>query len=605
MISDNVSTQAVLTFTDAILLAGLAIDIPGNNLFNQMELGSCRGFLTYADRLIAWGEQNKIQNLLNLSFDGGIAQSASGVTTYPAGWTVDPANGFGGNLRVSPIFGNSYYVQNLTGGVQALYGMIEQGAFQDAYQVPIVLPNTKYSVRLSARCPSGVQTGNLVVDLFSPLQNRIFGSFTVPLATMTSNFQIFSGTLLTAAFQSVPPDLFLRVYFTNLPNNGDGEVDRVEPFPTLQPVFSTQFRASYAGNQEAFDLVTGAFGPAQNQQPINGGIILFDSLYALKEQSMYSTSDNGVTEPFQWNWREVSKKVGTIGQNSYDSGEGWLVTACRAGAYFFEGGEPVKISQEIQSVWDLINWQFGHTIWLRNDVQLKRITIGIPIHTPNAFMPEMPANANPTTPNVVLQCSYRELATGIELAHVGPIRSSFSGRLLSPEPARKWSFWNISSPYADFIDRGNNQWPEFFCSGYQNSKVYQLNPAQLSDDGVAINSFYVTYGFVKPEMAEAKGLGLYRMEMHYITSIVIGSGILNTLVYPESVQNPLPFILDTTPLPAISQGDLEVGALITGDRFFVRMGTNALGASFRLSKIVVGLTKDPWSPVRGTAVGSA
>src|SRR5207245_1093960 len=117
MISDNVSTQAVLTFTDAILLAGLAIDIPGNNLFNQMELGSCRGFLTYADRLIAWGEQNKIQNLLNLSFDGGIAQSASGVTTYPAGWTVDPANGFGGNLRVSPIFGNSYYVQNLTGGV--------------------------------------------------------------------------------------------------------------------------------------------------------------------------------------------------------------------------------------------------------------------------------------------------------------------------------------------------------------------------------------------------------------------------------------------------------------------------------------------------------
>jgi len=57
-------------------------------------------------------------------------------------------------------------------------------------------------------------------------------------------------------------------------------------------------------------------------------------------------------------------------------------------------------------------------------------------------------------------------------------------------------------------------------------------------------------------------------------------------------------------LPVISQGDLEVGALITGDRFFLRVGTNALGAGFRLSKIVVGLTKDPWSPVRGTAVGA-
>ncbi len=482
--------------------------------------------------------------------------------------------------------------------------MIEQSAFQDAYQVPIVLPNTKYSVRLSARCPSGVQTGSLVADLFSPLQNRVFGSFSVPLSSMTTNFQIFSGTMLTTTFAAIPPDLLFRVYFANLPNNGDGEIDRVEPFPTREPVFSTQFRASYANNQEAFDLVTGAFGPAQNQQPINGGIVLFDSLYALKEKSMFSTSDNGLTEPFEWNWRPVSDKVGTIGQNSYDSGEGWLLTACRPGVYFFEGGEPIKILQEIQPVWDLINWKYGHTIWLRNDEQLKRITIGVPIPTPNAFMPEMPVNANPTTPNVVLMCSYRELSTGIELAHVGPIRSSFSGRLLSPEPARKWSFWNISCPYADFIDRGNNQWPEFFCTGYNDSKVFQLNPAQLSDDGAAINSFYVTYGFVKPEMAEAKGLGLFRMSLDFLTLLATGTGTLNTLVYPESPTNPLPFVLDTTPLPAFSQGDIEIGALATGNRFFIRVGTNAVGAGFRLSKVVAGLRPDPWAPVSGTAIGS-
>jgi len=603
-IADNTSTQAVLTFTDAILLAGTAIDTPGNNLFNQIELGSSLGFLTYANRLIAIGEQNKIQNLLNLSFDGGIGIGTGGVGTSPLGWTVDPILGGGGSLLVSPVFGNSYYIRNATGGVQATYGMIEQGAFIDAYQVPILQPLTKYSVRITARCPSGAASGNLAVDFFSPLQNRIFGSFTVPLASMSSNFAIFTGTLLTTTFSTVPADLLFRVYTTSLPNNSDCEIDRVEPFPTLQPVFSTQLRASYAGNQEAFDLVTGAFGPNQNQQPLNGAFVMYDVLYALKEKSMFSTSDNGVTEPNEWNFREVSPKVGTVGIHSYDSGEGWAITGCRPGLYFFEGGEPTKISQEIQSVWDLINWKYGHTIWVRNDEQLKRITVGVPIPTPNPFMPEFPLNANPTSPNVILMCSYRELNTGSELAHTGPIRSTFSGRLMSPEPARKWSFWNIACPYADFISRANNQWPEFFCNGYANSKIFQLSSVELDDDGAAINSFYVTYGFVKPEMAEAKGLGLFGMELDYLTMLITGNGSILPQVYADSVQDPLPFQLDTLPMQAFSQGDCELAVNITANRFFIRVGSNAVGASFRLSKVVAALSKGAWSEIRGTNVGA-
>jgi hypothetical protein len=612
VINDNTTTQVTLSFPDAVLLNSTAIDIPGNNLFEQEELGSCRGFITYASRLIAWGEQNKISNLLNLSFDGGVGvlsaqqqQTIPGVTTYPLGWTVDPVNGGGGSLLVSPIFGNSYYVKNATGGTQALYGMIEQSAFQDAYMVPIIFPAVTYSARITARCPGGSVTGSIVVDLFSPSKNQQYGSFTIPLASLSTNMQIITGTLLTAPFSVVPNDLLLRIYGLNLPNNGDFEIDRMEPFPTLQPSYSTQLRASYANNQEAFDLITGAFGPNENQQPINGVAELFDLLYALKERSCYSTSDNGVTEPNQWNWREVSNKIGTIGQNSYDYGEGWMLTACRQGAYFFEGGEPIKVSQEIQSVWDLINWQYGSTIWLRNDEQLKRITIGVPIPTPNPFMPEFPVNANPTQPNVILMCSYRELNTGAELAHTGPIRSTFSGRLMSPEPARKWSFWNIACPYADFIDRANNQWPEFFCTGYANSKIYQLSSAELDDDGNAINSFYVTYGFVKPEMADAKGLGLFRMELDYLTMLLTGTGNALVQVYPESVQNPLPYQLGSVPLQAFSQGDCELAVNITGNRFFIRVGSNAVGSSWRLSKIVAALTKDAWSEIRGSQVGSA
>jgi hypothetical protein len=213
-------------------------------------------------------------------------------------------------------------------------------------------------------------------------------------------------------------------------------------------------------------------------------------------------------------------------------------------------------------------------------------------------MPEFPVNANPTSPNCVLMCNYRELNSGAALATTGPIRSTFTGRLMSPEPARKWSFWNMYCPYSDFISRANNQWPQFFCTGYNDQKIFQLLASQLSDDGNAINSFWISYGFVKPEAADAKGLGLFRMEFPYFTVLAIGSGTLNSYVYPESPFNQ-PYVLDPTPLPAITQGDLEIGVNIKGQRFFVRVGTSAVGNAFRCSKMVVPLIPDTWSPVRG------
>jgi hypothetical protein len=611
VVNDNTTTQITLSFPDAVLLAASAIDIAGNNLFEQEELGSCVGFLSYSDRLIAWQEQNKVQNLLNLSFDGGIGvlstqQQATlpTVTTFPLGWTVDLTNGGGGSVIVSPIFGNSYYVQNVSGGLQAIYGMIEQPAFQDAFQVPIITTGTLYSVRVTARCPSGVITGNLVMDLFSPKQNQVYGSFTIPLSSMTSVMKIFTGTLLVNPFAVVPKDLLFRVYGTNIPNNGDFEIDRVEPFPTLEPTFATEFTASYVANPEAFDLVTGHFGPNQNQQPIRGGMVLFDTLYALKTKSWYSTSDNGTTEPNFWNWREVSNKIGTIGSHSFDYGEDWAFTACRAGVYFFSGGEPLKVSQEIAPVWDLVNWPAAQSIWLRNDSEQRRLYVGVPIATPNIYMPEFPVNTNPQTPNVILMMNYRELNSGMAIADTPPIRSSFSGRLLAPEPARKWSYWALQSPYADFIDRANNQTPLFLCNGVQNSKIYQIVQTELDDDGAPINSYYLSYGFCKSDLQDAKQLGNRRMLLAYLSILAEGNGNLNVSVYTQSPQN-MPYLLTSIPLSQFTLGDLEAVVNLTGDRFFIRVGTNAVGSNFQMSKIVAALQKSAWDSVRGTAVANS
>jgi hypothetical protein len=259
----------------------------------------------------------------------------------------------------------------------------------------------------------------------------------------------------------------------------------------------------------------------------------------------------------------------------------------------------------------MINWQYGHTIWLRNDVANRRILVGIPIATgPNqpsfVYLPEMPTNANPQSPNVVISISYRELNSGRMLAEVGPIKSTYSGRIMSPEPARKTSFWNISAPYADFVKRINESTPLWLCTGYGDSKLFALDPTQLSDDGAAINSFYITYGFVKADMADAKGLGLHRMTAAYLTALLTGSGSVNTWVYPDTPLNNLPFVLDPQPLQPIGYGDLELGPVdgITANRFFTRFGTNAVGAAFRLSKVVWSLHPDLWAPVRGSATGS-
>lgn len=604
LINDNTTTQVTLSFPDAVLLAATAIDVQGNNLFEQIELGSSVGFTSYSSRLIAWGEQNKIQNLLNLSFDGGVGVQSTGIiSSYPLGWTVDPTNGGGGQLNVSPIFGNSYYVKNVTGSTQTIYGMIEQGAYQDQFQQPIINTNTPYSVRVTARCPSQVGSGTLVMDLFSPKLNQVFGSFGVPLASMATTMNIFTGTLLTTNFSTVPKDLLYRIYVTNLLNNGDVELDRTEPFPTLEPVLSTQFRASYANNPEAFDDVTGGFGPDQNQQPIRGGMTLFDTLYALKTSSWFSTSDNGNTEPDLWTWREVSNKIGTIGSHSFDYGEEWAFSACRAGVYLFTGGEPLKVSQEIAPVWDLINWKYGQSIWLRNDPEQRKVYVGIPIPTPNMFMPEFPVNTNPTLPNVILMMSYRELNSGMAIADTPPIRSSFSGRILAPEPARKWSFWNVQSPYADFINRANNTNPLFVCSGTANSKVYAFVDSELDDDGLPVNGYYITYGAVKPDMQDAKGLGSHRMLLQYLTILAEGFGNLNPLIYTQSPLN-VPYTLSSIPLSQFTLGDLEAVVNLTGERFFLRVGTNAVGAKFQMSKVVFSLLKDAWSQVRGTATAN-
>src|SRR6266568_3975668 len=115
----------------------------------------------------------------------------------------------------------------------------------------------------------------------------------------------------------------------------------------------------------------------------------------------------------------MARRCGPRLVDGVDTGEDWAVIADRAGLFIFDGGEPVKISQEIQPLWDTINWQYGYTLWVRVDTRAKRILVGVPL-------------APATQPNRVLVLDYRSLSTAADIATYASVHtSSMTGRMIS------------------------------------------------------------------------------------------------------------------------------------------------------------------------------
>jgi hypothetical protein len=606
-LKDNTSRSINLSFSDGVLLAATSIDTQGNNLFATLELGSSLGIIEYASRAFAIGEQNKVPNFLNWSFDGGYLEVPPAAPGIPLGWTPTA----GGTLVNSPLFGFAYQIANATGSTQATYGMITQPAFVDEFLVPIINASTKYSVRITAAVAAAT-TGNLVVDLYSPSSGLALGTFSVPLASLGTTMDIFTGTLLTTVLKPVPKDLILRAYAATILNGAAVTIDRVEVFPTEQPVLSTQITGSYVNNFEAFDE-SGEGGivdtAGENQQPVRSAFVMFDTLYIVKSGSLLSTQDNSLTEPSGWSIRNVSASVGTpslygvtTGIDEPNTGEAWAIIAGQGGGYIFNGGQPVKITEEIQLLWNLINWRYGHTLWVKNDVKNRRILFGVPLKTPNQWLPTgiIPDDQNPTTPNVILMCNYRQLNTGEQLESKVGVHVSYAGRLIASEQTRKWSIWTIKAPAAAFLRRPDNTDELFLGNSDENGKVFELVDGLAQDDCSAMTQIYITYGFVTDDGGQALKIGSMRNVYTYAVTRVDGAGNLNLRTYPNDLLSP--FAQDLLPrltLPMMAAGDIEVPLNETANRLFFEYKTDEIGANFDLSRLLVITQEDPWSPVRG------
>ncbi len=583
---DNSASSYVVDFSDTALLAGIEAD----SLFQLVELGECAGVIGYSERLFWWGERNKQNNWDNLTFDGGFGGIGNNV---PLGWTPDATYFAGGSYDTTgkAVWGGDYAI--LGDGSTATRGLMTQTAVTDYNGAPRLQSNTGYSARVRVRMTGALTQGTLHLHIYSASLGISTTGVSVSAAQITAGaWKEFIAPITPAlGFTTIPSDLLLRVYANGTPTlNAGFLVDNIEIFPTDEPYNTSLVRVSFAEDPESYDGVSGFMSVSENDgQTVRSAFLLRERLYLVKDRSLFVTEDDGVNEPASWTINEVSNAVGTPSVAGVDLGEDWAVIAGRAGMYIFDGGEPIKISQEIQPLWDTINWAAGQTLWVRVDTLNKRILCGVPTGTA-------------TSPNLILVLDYRTLSSAGEIASLGSILfSTLSGKLYAVGRSRKWCPWNITANSCTLAERSDGTAQVFLGNGLVggagNGKIYQLSDTQFSDDGAAIDSYYTTYFFLSNDLEQAYQVRSHRKLFAYLALYAEGAGNLNLSAFVDN--EAYPTALTALPLSSPAPKDLELPINLLGERVAFQAGTNTPGAWFRLERFVPSLLPDPWAPVRG------
>ncbi|WP_158821419.1 hypothetical protein [Granulicella sp. S156] len=570
LIQDNSTTSIILDFSDNALFGATAIDIPGNNLFNQVVLGPCLGVFSYADRMIWWGERNKIPNLVNMGFDGGFLATAP---TVPLGWSVVTS---GGQLVTPPVDAGGAW--QITGdGTANQLGCISQSAYQDSYFVAILQPSTQYTFRCWIQ--SGVTGGSVVAQLVN--STGVLATATINIGS-TTEFAQADFSAMTAA--QITPDTVLNVYASGLNAGQIVVLDEME-LDYTDNLYLTYARMSYVNNPEGIDGVTGIIGPDSDSNPVRTFQKHRDSLCMLTtgpNGSLYETQDSAGSEPSSWDVSEVATLCGATSVWGDSAGEDWFVWASDTGLRAFEGGAVYKISQEVQGLWDEISTP--QLTVVVNDPVVRRIYALV--------------TAGSVRQTYVLD--YRELNTAAAIDGSGPIKVSFAGRVLSTDVVRKWTTWTGSAVFGGLLilPDGSSQ----MC--FAGANLYKLANDQqgIDDDTGPFQASYTTYAFTGTDNERNLQLGMHRKLFAYAALNVGGIGQVRLVPLPENLANawaPTPWL----PLQAVSMFDVECGLNVLATRCFFRVEGQATitgGPSFwQLNKMVFSVRPDALIPVRG------
>lgn len=593
VINDNVTTTWVGDFTDIVLEANTAASL----FYNMVELGECSSMAAYSSRTFWAGERNAIPNFVNLSFQGGWGSDANS-NSYPLGWQegcpvgIAPTFYPGGNSAVldgqTPYWNDNFII---TGNGAAECGAISQSAYQDWLGVPMLSPNTSYSVRVRVQRSAGLAAGQLNINLIS-------GTIAVTSPGIQLNYNQISTTwseytaVLTTPLSTIPADLYLQVYMGNTPTTGQWvQVAYIEIYPTNAPINLGQARGSYALQPEQFDGVTGIF----QIQPTDGQAIrtffqlLDNKLYVVKERSLWVTNDDGQNEPAGWTISKVADKVGTEAVRGVDtSPDGWAVIAAKDGLYIFDGSVPQRISHEIQGDWKTINWNAANKICVTVDHISRRIHVSVP--TGAAVLP-----------NAEFVMDYSQLGTASDIAEAPQAHYAYFNptQIVAPGRARRWTTWNFSAMVSSLIIRQDGSYHLYRGNDSLNGIVYDQQTSQLSDNGVAINSQYQFAYLPTAQQEQMLQLGAHGKFWPYLTGFVTGAGSLSIFIYGQNEQRAKQLV--SLPLSTTQKWDFEKNVDFETERGSYLCGTNAVGSWFHVSKWIPMVQRSISRYIRGSA----
>lgn len=598
VIDDNTTTSTIIDFADPTLFAGLGISTAGNNLANQTIIDGALGFAKYTSRLITCGQRNNIQNLLNMGFDGGYLPAAP---TLPTGWS-----GGGAGVLATGHYGSGW-TTSATPLLQSFY--------EDFSGAPIATGNTQYTFR------GWVSVAGTVTATIT----SVTGSF-VSFATLTASAAgWYEHTFNLKTPTTIPSDTTIGI-------TGSGViVDEMSIIFTDNP-YSLTALGSYVDNPEAFDGVSGRFGPKDDTHPVLDMGIIRSNLYLLTQDPsgrLHQTSA-GNTEPSQWEVDEVGQNCGTVSafsltvsqanDNTGGGGEEWFAWYSSAGPRIFGGEFPFKIGQEILrpkgrrapgSPDDLsnINTAAQRTIWGLNDPTNKIIYFGTPMN-------------EATAPSKVWMLSYLGCESAGEIASQDPVHRGSTGKMAANDLGRKWCPWNRPMNSAGLLfgydgelqtvfSGGNGLYPGTSTSGAYGN-VYTLDPALKTDDNYGtIVPYYIGSPLLDSDLAQALGIGNGLKMCCDSYGLISGTGymtisiLFNLLskVWPRnSSSGGTPITMSETP-----NNDTEFGSVqATGKRFWYKFAsTPATGTDngFELNNWVVAIKKNARMPVRGSNRG--
>ena len=581
VINDNTTTGGViLDFSDNSLYAGLCTSIPGNNTPAQLQLDGALGFASFSTYLLTWGQRNVVTNLLNMDFAGG-TQSTSSEPFVPTGWTSPAAGNFAYNVVASRV-GSALQVNNP--GVETVPISFSQSAYEDQTGAPIVVANTQYTYRAWVAGVNGNET--LVATLSSVLTGFS--------ATATINVGVNSplGAYYEAEFThktpvSIPTDLILTMTATFFTTGGGISWSQTSLNFTDTPYTNSIINTSYSNNPEAFDGVTGQFGPAADPRQVVDFTTLNDLPYILTREPsgrLHEVSSTGTTLPAGWAVNEKAANCGALSaftltksqadDNSSSGGEEWFAWGSESGARIFGGNQAWKISQEIQPNWfdkgglsPQINMQQAFTSWTLNDPVARVLYFGIPL-------------TSATAPSAIYQLNYRELDTAEQIAFSPPYRVAFSGKLIATDNTRKWSPWYRTMNGAARMYRQTGELTTVFFAGNGATpgvggfgNVYYLDPQSYTDDDFGqIASFYTTCALPTREMEMQFQLSAGLKLHQFFTASIEAVGNITITMFVNNLSNPWP--LTCVRQPGLTPNfDLEWGGgdCAKGQRYFFKV----------------------------------